>query len=289
MLTDNNLKQFERSLRSKVACFDYLIKQKWPNGFVCRRCGNSKYYRGKSQFHRRCSKCKYDESPTANTLFHKLKFPINKAFSIIFDLLNNPEGYSSCALSRSYALQQSTTWLFRRKVAQGMTRLHTCSFKVTESGNGLQQKGLNLNKLLLTEAALGAGINLDLYSRLHPFEGYYFAEAARFNSVPSCIVLSDHELMEKKVIHSKARGNAWLLSLMPLSGENVEMKADFLCGFTNWIRCTHRHVSPKHLFYYCGEYAYRFFNIQSNSRGFPRLIQAIILHPKLQYKQLKET
>lgn len=89
---------------------------------------------------------------------------------------------------------------------------------------------------------------------------------------------------------STAKGNTWMKSLMHLEGEeNAEMKNDFISGLIGWIRNTHRHVSPKHLFYYCSEYAYRFFNIQKNSRGFPRLIQAIILHPKLEYKQLVET
>lgn len=282
-------KQFKRQFLSESSCYNYLIKNKWPNGFVCRRCRNKSFYKGKNVFHRRCTKCRYDESPTANTLFHKLKFPVNKAFSIVYELLNNEDGISSCELARTYSLQQSTAWLFKRKVIQGMARLHTSSFRVSQKDDILKPRNFNLGKILLTEAAVGTGIDLEIYPRLHPFKGHYFIESVKFRAFPLALELNHTDLDEQKRIHSKAKGNAWMFSLLNTLEENMLMKIDYLNGLTSWIKSTHRHVSSKHLFFYCSEYAYRFFSKQKKSKGFPRLIQAIILHPKLEYKQLVDT
>jgi hypothetical protein len=282
-------KQFKRQFLSEMHCYNYLIKNKWPNGFVCRRCRNTSFYKGKSEFHRRCKACRYDESPTANTLFHKLKFPVSKAFSIVYELLKREDGMSSCELARTYSLQQSTTWLFKRKVIQAMTRLHTSAYWVSLEDDRLKPRGMNLSKILLAEAAIGTGVDLEVYPRLHPFKGHYFIESVKFRAFPQAIESNPNNVYGQKRIHSKAKGNAWMFSLVNVFEENVQMKIDYLHGLSSWIRNTHRHVSPKHLFFYCSEYAYRFFSIRKKSKGFPRLIQAIILHPKLEYKQLVDT
>lgn len=35
---------FQRNFPTEEACFQYLIKEKWPNGFQCPKCGNTKAY-----------------------------------------------------------------------------------------------------------------------------------------------------------------------------------------------------------------------------------------------------
>ena len=70
-----NQLEFSKRFYSNDACYQYLIEQKWGNGFACIRCGNVSYYKGKTYYHRRCKKCRYDESVTCNTVFHDLKMP----------------------------------------------------------------------------------------------------------------------------------------------------------------------------------------------------------------------
>ena len=33
--------EFDQRFSNPKACYDYLFKQKWPNGFICKRCGHS--------------------------------------------------------------------------------------------------------------------------------------------------------------------------------------------------------------------------------------------------------
>jgi len=63
-------------------------------GFICRKCNYDKYYNGKKPFSRRCLRCKYDESPTANTMFNKLKFSILISFHIAFKISTKKKGIS---------------------------------------------------------------------------------------------------------------------------------------------------------------------------------------------------
>ena len=68
-------------------CYKYLASLKWQEDkFVCKKCGNTTYHKGRSPYSRRCNKCKYDESVTAGTMFEKLKFPILIAFNIIAEV-----------------------------------------------------------------------------------------------------------------------------------------------------------------------------------------------------------
>ncbi len=41
---------------------------------------------------RRCSQCGYDESATAGTLFHKLKFSLLKAFEMVYEITTSKKG-----------------------------------------------------------------------------------------------------------------------------------------------------------------------------------------------------
>ena len=74
--------EFHRRFQSDLDCFEYLAELKWENGYICKKCACDKYCKGKKPFSRRCIKCGYDESPTANTAFDKCKFSLLVAFCI---------------------------------------------------------------------------------------------------------------------------------------------------------------------------------------------------------------
>ncbi len=69
---------------------------------------------------RQCTKCRYLESPTAGTLFHKVKFPLVKAFHIVYFVSTNKKGITSTELGRKLGLKQKVCWHFKRKVMMAM-------------------------------------------------------------------------------------------------------------------------------------------------------------------------
>ena len=92
--------KFNKHFTNDDDCFKYLSEIKWKDDtFVCTRCGNTHYCKGHLPFSRRCTKCKHDESPTAGTVFDKLKFSLNTAFHIAFNLCTSENGVTSTVLS----------------------------------------------------------------------------------------------------------------------------------------------------------------------------------------------
>ncbi len=56
------------------------------------------------------------KTATANTLFHKIKFPLPAAFAMVRLLTTTNKGLISCDLARPFGVHQETTWFFKRKV-----------------------------------------------------------------------------------------------------------------------------------------------------------------------------
>ncbi len=60
-------------------CLKYIAEIKWPdNSYRCQKCGHENYCNGKQNYSRRCTKCKYDESPTVGTMFERIGFDLFK-------------------------------------------------------------------------------------------------------------------------------------------------------------------------------------------------------------------
>ena len=71
-----SLFEFQEKFSTKEDCLIYLSELKWSEGFHCRKCNHNHYCDGAALLSRQCTRCNYTESPTANTLFHKVKFNI---------------------------------------------------------------------------------------------------------------------------------------------------------------------------------------------------------------------
>jgi transcription initiation factor IIE alpha subunit len=123
-----SLFEFQERFSNAADCLKYLADEKWGNGFVCRKCGHTHSCAGKATQSRQCTSCRYVESPTAQTLFHKVKFDLLKAFYIVYFVSTNKKGITSTELSRKLNLRQKTCWGFKRKVMKAMESSHPIRF-----------------------------------------------------------------------------------------------------------------------------------------------------------------
>jgi hypothetical protein len=53
-------------------------------------------------------------------MFHKLKFPLLKAFGINFRIAVRKKGMSTMELAGEYGINQKSSWLFKRKAHEAM-------------------------------------------------------------------------------------------------------------------------------------------------------------------------
>lgn len=114
-----NLLEFSESFKTDEDCKLYLSKIKWEDDYVCRKCKHTGSQIRKD-FSRTCNKCSYTESVTANTLFHKVKFGLKKAFFICFEMSTSTKSLSATQTGVRYGVTEKTARLFMHKVREAM-------------------------------------------------------------------------------------------------------------------------------------------------------------------------
>lgn len=109
--------EFINAFPTNLSCYQFLHDKKWGEGFCCKKCGNTKEAKNTTLELKKCSKCDTIESVTSGTIFHRVKFPIQKAFYIaIVTFKNNP--MTNKVLSEKIDLRESTVSAFRKKIKE---------------------------------------------------------------------------------------------------------------------------------------------------------------------------
>lgn len=135
MLMDKTMDyhEFKTLYADSLACHRFLETLKWSEGFVCKKCTNTKYFDGNQKFARRCTRCGYNESITAYTVFHGIKFPIEKAFYIAYLAVTGKKGATLEILSAQLEVGVNAIWGFRKKVQERISLLSQEGNEVTAS------------------------------------------------------------------------------------------------------------------------------------------------------------
>jgi hypothetical protein len=118
MAQEVSFEEFMKVFPTEFSCFSFLEKLKWEDGYRCLKCDNDKYTRLPKLLSRRCSKCLYIESVTNSTVFHALKFPVNKAFYIVYHCSFSEGKTTIDELSAMLDLRRNTCWNFKKKVTE---------------------------------------------------------------------------------------------------------------------------------------------------------------------------
>jgi hypothetical protein len=100
------------------SCLKYLTEQKWQNFYRCRKCGNLKYTDSVDKTKRKCTVCGFVESATAYTLFHGVRFPLNKAFYLTYLFYKKDSGRNLSELADLLEIRRNTCGKFRQKVTE---------------------------------------------------------------------------------------------------------------------------------------------------------------------------
>ena len=116
--------KFSDLFPDEITCLRFIYAKKWDEDgtkYTCNRCGNTKYQElANIKFAKKCTKCNYIETVTANTLFHGVKFDMNKAFYIVYIAVNSPQTPTT-HLSKEINIRMNTCYKFRGKVEERIT------------------------------------------------------------------------------------------------------------------------------------------------------------------------
>lgn len=112
---------FQEEFRSEDDCYTWLFKTRWPNGFICPKCGWKKYWWISTEGLYKCSNCRYRVSLTAGTIFHKTRTPLMKWFMLIYRMATSKTGVSINEMRRELEIQDyKTVWTMAHKVRKAM-------------------------------------------------------------------------------------------------------------------------------------------------------------------------
>lgn len=284
-----SIPQFYHLFPNNEACLRFLVRLKWADGFQCPKCGHHKFCNGHKPFSRQCTVCRYIESPTANTLFHKVKFSLHKAFTIVYFVATNKKGISSTELSRKLQLRQKTCWLFRQKTLQAMksmsnTQLHgmveLINFEIGKKKIIKDGQSIHVKKhIALAIEQKGKGVSR-VYAKQIDNLGYQEINAfiQRFIH-PEATVLTNawptYSAIRKKTntqicCHAKKKQLALA----------YRVKNSLLA----WLKGMHGHAEWTQ--YYLDEFTFRFNRNRLKEEIFYVLLKRMVQHPPRRYLDL---
>jgi hypothetical protein len=113
---------FRQLYKEPITCLNYLKDLKTELKTPCFSCG-SLDFKPKDKHTKQCLKCKKIDSPTSNTLFHSLKFPLDKAFYLVYITNYNKNKYTLDQLAEILGVGRNTCWSFIKKIQEKKNQL----------------------------------------------------------------------------------------------------------------------------------------------------------------------
>ena len=288
------LSELEERFSTEQACLDYLYHLRWPNGFVCPRCGHKGGW-SLSRQTIQCRACSSQTSVTAGTIFHRTRKPLTMWFRAIWWVTSQKTGSSALGLQRILGIgSYKTAWAWLHKIRRAMVRPDqdrlSGKIEVDETYWGTSEstvRGRQIDKKALI--VIAAEVNGKQTGRI------------RMRRIPSasaeCLESFISDVIEPgSTIHTDGwegyagvtdLGYAHEVSVIAGSDKSaVELlpRVHHLVGlFKKWLHGTHQGaVDREHLDYYLDEYTFRFNRRTSRYRGklFYRLLQnAVVVEP----------
>ena len=282
----NSIK-FNQRFKDDNDCLEYLAEVKWQNGYKCKRCENNKFGNGKHIHNRRCTKCRYDESPTVGTMFEKLKFSILIAFHIVFKISTKKKGMSSLELSNEFELRQMTCWSFKQKLQQVMKSslkspltglVHVDEFVIGGPEEGKKGRSKGLKKLVVLAVEI-----------LEDGVGRAYAEVIEHSSaIELGGFLKKYVSQEAEVISDKWKGYSPLKKefknlkqIASEEGKNFKELHVHIMNIKGWLRGIHHHCSKDRMQNYLDEYHFRY-----NRRSNMDTIFDVLIKKMVNYKEI---
>lgn len=283
--------QFQKRFATEKRCMNYLIKQRWPNGFICPKCSHDQGYFIQTRALYQCKKCGYQASVTAGTIFHKTRTPLRKWFWMIYLLSQNKSGYSVNGLREFLNITlYKTAWFMAHKIRKaladresryklaGIIEMDDSYFgqrKATgKRGRGADKKAKVIISVQLNETEeKPIFASMTVVERINKENITNTAEKkinsgsmVKTDGWPAYNAIKDQGLEYFKILIGNQKNASELLPWVHILISNCKA----------FIRGTHHGVSTKHLHRYLSEFCYRFNRRFWQKQIFERMIHACL-------------
>ena len=281
--------EFEQRFATEAACREYLRQLRWPDGFVCPKCGGREAWEtDRGLFH--CVVCGRQASLTAGTIFHRSRKPLALWFRAMWQITSQKYGANALGLQRVLGLgSYHTAWEWLHRLRRAMVRSGRDPLSGTveadesyvggerpgKRGRGAENKALVMvavEEILREDKKELGRIRLRRVKDASAASIQAFIDA---NIAPGSTVRSDGwdgygRVTSHGYTHDVTRKEGLVGDdLLPACHRVISL-------FKRWLLGTYQGaVQPEHLDYYLDEFTFRFNRRTSSSRGklFYRLVQ----------------
>ena len=286
------LEYFDR-FKTDLDCLDYLAKIKWSNGFTCVKCNHTKFTVRKINLARDCNRCHHIESPTAGTMFHKVKFGIRKAFTIVFEMSATTKSISSNQMAKRLNIRYNTAWLFMHKVRIAMKSSGnfpmTGTVVVDEFVFGGKEDLKQGRSSDSKKKKVVAAVEIDEKGGV---KRAYFKGISDYSSTSLGVIFEVHIGKDAKVHTDKWSGYSPLKKNYNITQTKSNKGSTFFEMNTiihqakAWLRSNFSWIHEAHIEKYLDEYSYRLNRSQNKETIFDNLINRILNTKHLTYRDI---
>lgn len=277
-----NLLEFSDRFKTELDCKEYLAAIKWKDGFKCVKCKHG-LAQVRKDFSRTCNICSHTETASANTLFHKVKFGLRKAFFICFEMSTTTKSLSASYMAVRYGVTEKTARLFMHKVREAMKSsgnnpmdgaVHVDEFVVGGHEKGKVGRSYDMKK---KKAVTAVQLTED-----GKVKRMYAMCIKDFSASSLQYIFNNNISREADVLTDQWRGyrpiaKAYRITQIPSdSGLNFKALHTMIHQVKSWIRTTYSWVSALHLDRYFNEFCFRINRSQSKATIFNNLVTKMV-------------
>lgn len=287
-----NLLEFSDRFKTDLDCKEYLSNIKDKTAYKCLKC-NHKAYQRKADFSRQCNVCNHRESATANTLFHKVKFGLRKAFFICFEMSTSTKSLSASYVAVRFGITERTARLFMLKVREAMA----------SSGNNPMNGIVHVDEFVLGgkeenktgrsyDAKKKKAITAVQLTEDGKVRRMYAMKIDDFSAKSLQYIFANHISRAAKITTDKWRGYRPIAKAYDITqiesnnGLNFKALHTMIHQVKSWIRTTYSWVSNHNLNRYFNEFCFRINRSQSKNMIFNNLITRMVIKDKIYHSKL---
>lgn len=309
---ERSLLGFQKTFATEEACFEHLRAMRWPDGFICRRCGHDKAWYIRTRRIMDCKRCRAKTSITAGTIFHKTRTALLKWYWLIYRMATDKVGTSVAEMQRLLDIEDyKTAWLMAHKVRKAMAdrdARYTLAGLVELDDSFFGPPGRIAGRGSERKSTVLCAVSLykDAKDRKRPgFAHMQVVEDASAKSIEGflerlgCGAATEEgrELLEKirtdgwksyaRAAKNKDLAHCKVVLRKPAdAGRLLPWVHRVISNTKAVIRGAHRGVSEKHLQSYLSEVCYRFNRRFWEKELFDRLIRACVSTQTVTYPEL---
>lgn len=282
-----SFKKFTKQYATEENCRDALARHRWPNGFVCPKCGSKRHCELHNGLYQ-CIDCHHQTSVTAGTFMHRSHVSLVIWFQAIYFVTQDKRGISATQLAFMIGVNYKTAWLMLKRI-----RLAMCQRDASYLLNGVVE---------MDDAYIGGPTEGKKRGRGTEKAKFFVALSLDDKNRPKYLKMAVTENLQQKSVRSFAERSIEAGSTIKSDGyrsyipalasfDHQHKKYDPDSGMLKWLHTmignvkdailgTYHGLPTKYLPLYFGEQCYRFNRRNLGTGLFDRLMVAMVASPQ---------